>query len=899
MVPAQDPGSEAENGLWTVAAGAWARTSDTIAPGLAVFVQHGTVNGKRSFMLTTPAPIVVGSTDLSFVLQQSFIDFDLWGAAGNGTSDDSTFLASALLALAAGGTLSFGPKTYGLNAGVVVAQNGITLLGQNGATTFKALDGSDFPWLMTINVAGTTGLTVENVTFDANHTGRTSTGALGGVFFTDVDGLTLRNVTATNTIGTVSASAVGIAISDCENVVIDGIRCLDCGTDAKPSDGLYITATNVVLSGYIADTCHDHGLVFERCDRVAASDIVVYGCGGGIAATTFGNVDHGDITIDNFVIVTTSTSDAAISYGCFGATDTGNLNRVKFSNGLIDKRVSTNAYAAILGYAAGVTTAPAATAVTGATNTTPIVITANSHGYSNGDVVWVFGVRGNEAANGQFVVANKTLNTFELTGSVGSGAYTASSGFTSAHGRTVGLTFDNASVIGEGNLSQAILLNGVEDVRIRGGSYDTEAPPIQAQERCGDIEIEGATIRSGAAFSVYFADGAYRVKVARNTIRGLDGATAWGIYFAGTNAPDCSTPDNITGSSLTDQEGIGGDATATPRSVKDPHFRSSVPSLASTALWPAGSVIQNTGAAASASSIAEWVCTTTGTGATAVFTPRYVQPVDQVNAQTAIAGAKTWTAAATFSSTALFSSTLQALRVGIGEAPHATIPLSVLSPGSDGYSIDITNPGSGKFGIGFFQGVYGGIVADTSSSNGMLLEAFSLWRVMLGTANARVEACRIVATANSYGIGIGIAPTAKLHPNAQTASAETAPLKFVAGSLMSAAEDGAWEYATDALYFTVGSRRDRVATGPTAITVNIPATALTVGQTYTTAEATLTGAAAGDFVGVSPSGTTPPDDGTVVDGFVSNTNKIKLRLTCVAASITTNGIDYKVRLIKQ
>lgn len=70
----------------------------------------------------------------------------------------------------------------------------------------------------------------------------------------------------------------------------------------------------------------------------------------------------------------------------------------------------------------------ATTAITGATNATPIVITANSHGLSNGDQVTVYGVAGNTAANGIWVVASATTNTFALTGSTGNAAY-VSGGF--------------------------------------------------------------------------------------------------------------------------------------------------------------------------------------------------------------------------------------------------------------------------------------------------------------------------------------------------------------------------------------------------------------------------------------------------------------------------------------
>jgi hypothetical protein len=63
--------------------------------------------------------------------------------------------------------------------------------------------------------------------------------------------------------------------------------------------------------------------------------------------------------------------------------------------------------------------------ITAASNATPIVITSNSHGFSNGQLVVVTGVGGNTNANGVWVIANVATNTFELQGSVGNGAYTS------------------------------------------------------------------------------------------------------------------------------------------------------------------------------------------------------------------------------------------------------------------------------------------------------------------------------------------------------------------------------------------------------------------------------------------------------------------------------------------
>lgn len=62
--------------------------------------------------------------------------------------------------------------------------------------------------------------------------------------------------------------------------------------------------------------------------------------------------------------------------------------------------------------------------LSGASNTSPIVITSMAHGFSNDELVTVQNILGNTAANGVWVIANATANTFELIGSTGNGAYT-------------------------------------------------------------------------------------------------------------------------------------------------------------------------------------------------------------------------------------------------------------------------------------------------------------------------------------------------------------------------------------------------------------------------------------------------------------------------------------------
>jgi hypothetical protein len=63
-------------------------------------------------------------------------------------------------------------------------------------------------------------------------------------------------------------------------------------------------------------------------------------------------------------------------------------------------------------------------AITDATNASPIVITAEGHGYRSGDPITIAGVEGNTAANGDWFITVIDADSFSLFGSVGSDDYT-------------------------------------------------------------------------------------------------------------------------------------------------------------------------------------------------------------------------------------------------------------------------------------------------------------------------------------------------------------------------------------------------------------------------------------------------------------------------------------------
>ncbi|NJM29494.1 MAG: hypothetical protein HC855_04740 [Rhizobiales bacterium] len=67
--------------------------------------------------------------------------------------------------------------------------------------------------------------------------------------------------------------------------------------------------------------------------------------------------------------------------------------------------------------------------ISAATNATPIQITTvQAHGWITGQVIEIYGVTGNTAANGIFTITVIDANNFTLNGSVGNGAYNAGTG---------------------------------------------------------------------------------------------------------------------------------------------------------------------------------------------------------------------------------------------------------------------------------------------------------------------------------------------------------------------------------------------------------------------------------------------------------------------------------------
>lgn len=145
---------------------------------------------------------------------------------------------------------------------------------------------------------------------------------------------------------------------------------------------------------------------------------------------------------------------------------------------------------------AGAQLAEAAKNITGATNADPCVITITSHGYSNGDEVYISGVGGMTELNGRnFKVANVAANTFELQemdgtnlDATGYGTYTS--------GGTAEKVYEISTPYLEADLGDLVFVQSADIITITHPSY-----AVRDLSRTGDISWTLAAVTFGSSLS--------------------------------------------------------------------------------------------------------------------------------------------------------------------------------------------------------------------------------------------------------------------------------------------------------------------------------------------------------------------------------------------------------------
>ena len=183
----KDQVTTTQNGIWVVAAGAWARAADAAAGRLSTgaycYVSEGSANAGSSWVLATPDPITVGTTALNWVQ---------FNGAGNITDGAGlSFSGSTLSVNVDGTTVAIASDALRIAAGYV-GQTSITTLGTITTGTWQGT-----PIAVT---KGGTGLT------SAPAAGDVLIGLTGGGYATGQIAGTANRVTVASTSGAIQLS---------------------------------------------------------------------------------------------------------------------------------------------------------------------------------------------------------------------------------------------------------------------------------------------------------------------------------------------------------------------------------------------------------------------------------------------------------------------------------------------------------------------------------------------------------------------------------------------------------------------------------------------------------------------------------------------------------------------
>jgi len=211
----KDQSTGADNGIYVVASGAWSRAADAdtspeVTAGMFMFVQQGSINGDASFVLTTPNPITLGTTALTFTQFSGAADL-IGGAGIVRTANTFDVVGTTNRILVNADSIDISPNYVG--------QSTITTL---GTITTGVWNGSAVP-VANGGTGGTTAATARANLGAVNIAGDTMTGAL------TVPNLTNSAMTAGSLL---FAGTAGLMSQDNANLFYDATnKVLSIGTN--------------------------------------------------------------------------------------------------------------------------------------------------------------------------------------------------------------------------------------------------------------------------------------------------------------------------------------------------------------------------------------------------------------------------------------------------------------------------------------------------------------------------------------------------------------------------------------------------------------------------------------------------------------------------------------------
>lgn len=279
----------------------------------------------------TAAEITAGVTPTNY--QYEPYNIKRYGATGDGATDDTTAIQSAITACPAFGTVIFPDGTYVVGSLLTVSTDNIRL---SGTAKLVAKAATDFSVMLTLS--GRTGCVVEGLEFDINGSNRSGvqTQTYNAISFASTTDCSMIECTIRNARGYSGTSATAVAASSVTRFRADGCKFIDCGVSAtsEASDGLFVRGDGCEIVNCQAYRCTDHAYVLEGCNHSIISNCVALQC---TAIAAISNDTASDCVGNRIDGVTGSclyvgSTGGIMSVTCFG---TGDLLQVSISNVII------------------------------------------------------------------------------------------------------------------------------------------------------------------------------------------------------------------------------------------------------------------------------------------------------------------------------------------------------------------------------------------------------------------------------------------------------------------------------------------------------------------------------------------------------------------------------------
>ena len=219
-----------------------------------------------------------------------------YGAAGDGTADDTSAIQDAVDALPSGGTLYFPAGRYRVTD-TITLKSDMSIVGEGKFATVLVPDettplGGEYVYVM---LAGPTGaksnISVRGIGVDGVNRPLTVVNGFGRLRFNYVSKLSITDVSMQSTHG-------GLVLSECENFIISDVF-------ARDDDQGVVTLFNGCKKGKITDIlCYDMGEVidFYNNEDILVSDVVAYGSHNPRNDEAFDLSSSRRVTITNCII---------------------------------------------------------------------------------------------------------------------------------------------------------------------------------------------------------------------------------------------------------------------------------------------------------------------------------------------------------------------------------------------------------------------------------------------------------------------------------------------------------------------------------------------------------------------------------------------------------------------